>query len=220
MADLPVPVDTKDLVRIFDRKLPSYFTRDEVNAILQANTHDPRAHLVINTLWKTGIRVSELCALRKRDLDPYGKVIRVVTLKQGVKREKKSGPGRPSKPKKVSRSVERIIPIPDDLVAELMAFLHTSGNGEKTNALDDPIFPWTRMTIHRIVKKACALAGFDDERAHAHTFRHSYAVHLIRNQVPITIVKELLGHSNIASTLVYLRIVQPDKEIILREVKW
>ena len=220
MTDLPIPLNKRELVRVFNRKLPSYFSREEVNGILNANTHDPRAHLVVNTLWKTGVRVSELCALRKRDLDPYGKAIRVVTLKQGMKREKKSGPGRPPKPKKVSRATERIIPIPDDLVAELMAFLHTSNNSEKANSLDELIFPWTRMTIHRIVKKACKLAGFDDDRAHPHTFRHSYAVHLTRNQVPITIVKELLGHSNIASTLVYLRIVQPDKEIILNQVEW
>jgi len=220
MTDFPVPLNRRDIVRVFDRRLPPYFTRDEVNTILQANAHDPRGHLVVNTLWKTGVRVSELCALRKRDLDPYGKAIRVVTLKQGLKREKKSGPGRKPKPRPVSRGVERIIPIPDDLVAELMAFLHTSGNEEKNNSLDDLIFPWSRMTIHRIVKKACTLAGFDDERAHPHTFRHSYAVHLIRNHVPITIVKELLGHSNIASTLVYLRIVQPEKEIILRQVEW
>ena len=60
MVDLPIPIDRRELVRVFDRKLPSYFTRDEVNAILQANAHDPRAHLVVNTLWKTGVRVSEL----------------------------------------------------------------------------------------------------------------------------------------------------------------
>jgi len=38
--------------------------------------------------------------------------------------------------------------------------------------------------------------------------------------VPITVIKELLGHSNIASTLIYLRIVQPDKKIILDRVEW
>ena len=219
MADLPVPISSKELTRIFSQKLPPYFTRDEVNAILEANAHDPRAHLVINTLWKTGVRVSELGALRRRDLDPYGKVLRVVTLKKGLKYERRNnGPGRPSKGSKVSRNVERMIPIPDDLVAELMAFMHTSGmNGADTNEL---IFPWTRMTVLRIVRKACSLAGLNDERAHPHTFRHSYAVHLIRNQVPITVVKELLGHSNIASTLIYLRIAQPDKKIILDRVIW
>ncbi len=220
LMNYPIPLSRKEIVRVFQKKLPAYFSRDEVNTILNSNTHDPRAHLVINTLWKTGIRVSELCALRKRDLDPYGKCIRVIILKQGIKHERKSGPGRRRKPRKVSRQTERIIPISDDLVAELMAFLHTTGNREKSNSLDDPIFPWSRMTIHRIVKKACKRAGFNDDRAHPHTFRHSYAVHLIRNQVPITIVKELLGHSNIASTLVYLRIVQPDKEIILNQVEW
>ena len=99
-----------------------------------------------------------------------------------------------------------------------MAYMHTTGvNRAHTNEL---IFPWTRMTLLRIVKKACSITGIEDERAHPHTFRHSYAVHLIRNQVPITVVKELLGHSNIASTLIYLRIVQPDKKIILDRVEW
>lgn len=219
MPDLPVPIRARELARIFNQKLPPYFTRDEVNAILEANAHDPRTHLVINTLWKTGVRVSELRALRRRDLDPYGKVIRVATLKKGVRHEKKNGgPGRPARGNKVSREVERMIPIPDDLVAELMAYMHTSSmKGSDTSEL---IFPWTRMTLLRIVRKACSMAGIEDERAHPHTFRHSYAVHLIRNQVPITVVKELLGHSNIASTLIYLRIVQPDKKIILDRVVW
>ena len=114
MPDLPVPIRARELTRIFNQKLPPYFTRDEVNSILDANAHDPRTHLVINTLWKTGVRVSELRALRRRDLDPYGKVLRVATLKKGVRHGKKNGgPGRPARGSRISREVERMIPIPE-----------------------------------------------------------------------------------------------------------
>ena len=65
MSTFPVPLSDRQLARVFQRDLPLYFTRDEVNAILDANTHDPRAHLIVNALWKTGVRVSELCSIRR-----------------------------------------------------------------------------------------------------------------------------------------------------------
>jgi integrase/recombinase XerC len=55
---------------------------------------------------------------------------------------------------------------------------------------------------------------------HPHTFRHSYAVHLLREGVPVTVLRKLLGHSNIFSTLIYLQVTQPDIKAMMRQVKW
>ena len=63
-------------------------------------------------------------------------------------------------------------------------------------------------------------AGFDKERAHPNTFRHSFAVHLLKSGVPITVVQKLLGHSGIENTLIYMLIVQQEVEIFVREVRW
>ncbi len=211
---LPVPLSGKELDRVFKQPIPKYFTQAEVVRILSANAHDLRAYLVVNTLWKTGLRCSEMLSLKKEALDPYGKLLRVKTLKQGEKKKPYAGVGRRPKAEKSAKEVERILPIPDDLVTGLLAWIHSSENGAET------LFHFSRPTAFRIVRKACERAGLDDSRAHPHSFRHAYAVHLLREGVPITILKELLGHSNIASTLVYLRITQPDKRAIFDQVQW
>jgi integrase/recombinase XerC len=62
--------------------------------------------------------------------------------------------------------------------------------------------------------------GLDDGRAHPHTFRHSYAVHLLKNNVPITVVQKLLGHSSIENTAIYLAVVQSDIREFVERVEW
>lgn len=213
MRDLPVPIGRRELSRIMDRELPKYFTSAEVKEILAGLTGRVLEHLIINLLWKSGVRVSELLAIRKVDIDPVGKSVRVITLKSGQKRIKYPGRGRPGRGRMIRRQAERVILLPDDLVHELTTYTHISGSGEL-------LFPFTRQWIGKIVKRACASAGIEDDRAHPHTFRHSYAVHLLRSGVPVTVVKELLGHSNISSTLVYLRITQQDTRAILEQVEW
>lgn len=214
VLSLPVPVCPQALDRVFRQPLPKYFTMDEINTIFAANLIDPRNYVILSTLWKTGLRCSELIGLKRQDLDPWNKTLRVETFKQGLKRKRYSGTGRPpTRTTKTQRVAERIVPIPDDLVASILAWLHHREAGEQ-------IFPFSRVTVFRIVEGACRKAGLTDGRGHPHTFRHSYAVHMLRQRVPITILRELLGHSNISSTLVYLRITQPDKRAILDQVRW
>lgn len=213
MGNMPVPIGKRELSRIMDRELPNYFTGTEVRDILGGLTGRVLEHLVINLLWKSGVRVSELLAIRKADIDPVGKSIRVITQKSGQKRTKYPGRGRPGKARLKKRQAERVIPLPDDLVHELTAYTHICGSGEL-------LFPYTRQWIGKIVRKACAVTGVKDDRAHPHTFRHSYSIHLLRSGVPVTVVKELLGHSNISSTLIHLRITQQDTRAILERVEW
>jgi len=207
-----VPIGQRQLAKVFSYPLPKYFTWDEVKGILSANRHDLGNHAFINTLWKTGARISEAIQLRRTDLDPYAGTLRIATLKTGLKNKPYAGVGRKSKGQKSSRVAERILSIPEDLVMELSSRLLT--------CKDELIFPFSRSTGWRIVKEACENAGIFDERAHPHAFRHSYAVHLLRQGVPITALKDMLGHSNIWNTMIYLRITQPDIRAILAQVQW
>ena len=210
-----VTSDRRELERIFKLPLPQYFSHGEVNTILSAATTELRAYVLVNALWKTGARISELLGMKKGDLDPYNKTIRIRTLKQGEGRQVYKGAGRKAKGTKKIRSVERVLVIPDDLIVNMMSWLHAEKNGS-----EGLIFGFSRTTAFRIVREACYSAGFRDSRAHPHTFRHSYAVHLLMQGVPITILKDLLGHSSISNTLIYLRITQPDIRSILAQVNW
>ncbi len=74
-----IPKD-RDLVALADAELPAYFTRNEVDRILAQV--EGRDMLFLSLLWQTGVRVSEALALGVQDVDFYGKVLRVKSLKK------------------------------------------------------------------------------------------------------------------------------------------
>ena len=82
------------------------------------------------------------------------------------------------------------------------------------------IFPYTRQWAWKLITRACALAGIEDGRSHPHTFRHSFAVNCIVSGVPVVVVKDWLGHSNIASTLVYTKVLSQDTKRFLDEMRF
>lgn len=192
---------------------PKYYQDPEVKHLLSTLVGLPREHLLINLLWKSGARISEALTIRKKDIDPVGNTLRIVTLKSGLKHTRYRGLGRPIKPTKVSRPAERIILIPPDLTHELLSYAHQLEPG-------DPIFNFTRVHAGRIVQNACIRAGLDPELAHPHTFRHCYAIHMLRGGMPVTVVKTLLGHSRIESTIVYLQITQQEARLLFNQISW
>ena len=80
------------------------------------------------------------------------------------------------------------------------------------------MFDFQRNHAHRLVRKACELAGIDDERAHPHTFRHSYAIVCLTNGVPITTVRRWMGHRDLMSTLIYTEILAQDSKHFIDQV--
>ncbi len=198
-------------------QLPRYFSAEEVRRILE-RAPDFRSRFCIHLLWKTGMRASEAVALKWDDVNVYDGHVRVITLK---KIRKKARGRRPT------RQYERIIPVDDALLSDFFRWKElvrevaaASNSARKKERAALFVLPFSYVTLYRIVAKAVLEAGFDRERAHPHTFRHSFAVHLLKNGVPITVVQQLLGHSSIENTLVYTAIVQQEAAVFLREVKW
>lgn len=75
---------------------------------------------------------------------------------------------------------------------------------------DDSILDITRQRAFQIVKETVLKVGYDEERAHPHTFRHSFAVFAVLSGVPILVIKNWLGHSNIQNTLIYMQVLGND----------
>jgi len=196
------------IVKAGSASLPKYYRVDEVKAIIDACDRCGRMDLalIIDFLWKTGARVSELISIKYKDINLYDKQVRVITLKKSRRK---------TKGRKPSFLSERVIPLPDELLNRINARRIETQAGE-----GDLVFPFSRETAFRKVRKACELAGLNDERAHPHAFRHSYAIHLLRSGVPIAAVQRLLGHSSIENTAIYLAIVQSDIEAFVRNVSW
>lgn len=178
-----VPRD-RDLIALGDGELPAYFTKEEVERILRQV--EGRDRLFLSLLWQTGARVSEALALTVQDVDFYGKVLRVKTLKK-------------------QRPEWRTIPFNGHLAGPLGGYIAQEGLRGT-----DRLFPITRQRAFQVVGEACHKAGLDRDRSHPHTFRHSFAVHCVLSGVPLPVLKKWLGHSSISRTMIYCQVLARD----------
>ena len=108
---------------------------------------------------------------------------------------------------KSRKFLRRIIPIRDEL-KNLLFFTSSNLNAK------DKLFPYTRQYVFQLTRKFFV--------THPHTFRHSFAVHFLRtskNPMALQILMNLLGHSNINTTMEYLKIVPSDIKKALDEIE-
>ena len=170
------------------KTLPQYLEAHEVNAIIRA-ADDPRARLLMLEQWRAGLRVSEALALEITDLslDTDLPTLRV-----------RSGKGRKA----------RIVPVHPELGAAFrMALSYGSvSEGRIIEAHRTTVWRWVRKAVDRAERFGAIPRG---REVGTHTFRHSYARHLLMNGIPINYLSRWLGHSSIQTTLIYLELV-PD----------
>ena len=187
-------------------KLPKFLTEQEINSMLSVNsnfknTTQMRNQLILEMLYSTGMRVSELCSLQlsslninKNNNDNYF----FLTIKGKGKKE-------------------RIVPIRKNVLQLLEDYIKiTKKNKQKylfqSNGKNNFI---TRRTILNIIKQTATLAGLDFTKISPQTIRHSFATHLLQKGLDIREIQELLGHSSIDTTSIYAKINDRNsKEII------
>ena len=184
------------------RKLPEVLNPNEIELILeQPNVHHVlgiRDKAILETLYATGIRVSELIGLKQTNVLFDQRIIRVF--------------GKGSK--------ERVVPIGRSALLWIRKYqdearVRLSKRGETNDILflNARGKKLSRMSIWNIVHQFSASAGIRKE-VHPHTFRHSFATHLLEGGADLRAVQEMLGHADISTTQVYTHI---DREY-LKEV--
>ena len=172
-----------------NKSLPQFVRENDINLILDGNLFDDdfigkRDHLVIEILYGTGVRLSELVNLNAKKVDLVNNSLKVLG----------------------KRNKERIIPISRNLCTliknyisikneefegNVNEYLIVSNKGEKS-------YP---MMIQRIVKKY--LQGISVDKKSPHILRHTYATHLLERGADLNAVKDLLGHQSLAATQIY-----------------
>jgi len=168
-------------------KLPAFLERTEINSILNnAKSDNRRNYLMLQFLWRTGVRVGELVSLTKRDIKDGN-----IYIKQG------------------KGAKDRVIPLDKGLDDMLGFYLDNLGP-------KDRIFGMTDRNVRFIINKYTP----EGIHAHPHTFRHSFAVHCLKQGMNVRSLQKILGHSSLENTAIYLDIVAEDIKMDLEKVEF
>lgn len=171
----------------FGRPLPDILTTEEIDRIIAAvdrsTAKGRRDSAMLEVLYSCGLRVSELTSLRMRDLFFGEGYIRV------------TGKG----------DKQRLVPVSAAARDKIQLYLEERPlryAGEETVFLNNRGTALTRVMVFTIIRQAARRAGIA-KHISPHTFRHSFATHLLEGGASIRQVQEMLGHENIVTTEIY-----------------
>jgi integrase/recombinase XerD len=174
--------------------LPRTLGETEVQELIEKGARDARERVILEVLYGTGLRASELCRLAIDDVDLHEGLVYV-----------RQGKGRK----------DRVVPIGERVRDAILAYLRTC-----RQKAGGPLIltvrgrPLGRNNLGSIVQKAGERAGLT-RPASPHRLRHSYATHLLRNGADVRHIQVLLGHASLSSTQIYLGVETADLKRML-----
>lgn len=186
----------KDITSVLEspklwKKLPKFLSHDDIQAILKAPDRKKpagiRDYALLECIYATGVRVSEVVGLN----------LASVSLKNGFLKCKGKG------------GKERVVPIGTHAVEACRKYLESVR--QKQKAVTDHFFigkngkGLTRQFIWQMIKRYAKMAGIHKQIT-PHSFRHSFATHLLERGADLRVVQELLGHADISTTQIYTHV--------------
>jgi integrase/recombinase XerD len=176
-----------------EKRLPDFLNEDEVMLVLNAPDINQNIGLrdkaLFEVLYATGLRVTELILLTVNNVNLEAGFL--IVLGKGAK--------------------ERIVPMGDEAVLWVRRYLSDSRLNLSGKTISDYLFlnrygkPLSRQGFWKIIKKYCLIAGIA-KKVSPHTFRHSFASHLLGGGADLRSVQTMLGHSDISTTQIYTHI--------------
>lgn len=170
-----------------EKHLPSFLTEEEVLKLIESafakdekDERGLRDRAILETFYSTGLRISELVGL---DLDDIDLVSNIVKAKGKGKKE-------------------RLVPIGDTAINTIRKYLDKRKKQAEALFLNKNGTRISTRGVRDIVSKYLRIAGIKDGVS-PHTFRHSFATHLLNRGADLRTVQELLGHANLSTTQVY-----------------
>jgi integrase/recombinase XerD len=163
-----------------EKKIPVVLTRQEISDLIDA-ADTKKSSLIIQLLYSSGLRVSEIVKIQKQDLD----------FKENI------GWVRSGKGKK-----DRMFILSEKLSRKLQKYISNHPDWKYLFSKDKPLTP---RNIQKIVNSTTRRARID-KPVHPHTIRHSFATHLLDRGIDLRKIQFLLGHSSIATTQIYTHV--------------
>nr|WP_086940643.1 site-specific tyrosine recombinase XerD [Thaumasiovibrio occultus] len=176
------------------QRLPKDLTEKEVEDLLSSpNSDDPielRDRAMLELLYATGLRVTELVSLTMEN----------ISLRQGVVRVVGKG------------NKERLVPMGENAIDWIERYLQQGRPALMGEVSGDVVFPskrakqMTRQTFWHRIKLYAQRANIDSERLSPHVLRHAFATHLLNYGADLRVVQMLLGHSDLSTTQIYTHV--------------
>lgn len=185
------PISSIDMPKI-DKSLPKVLSKEEIGILLNMKLNDQysyRNKAMIELMYSSGLRISELINIKMFDFDFDSDTLRVI--------------GKGSK--------ERIIPVGEIAIHYLRLYINEYRNALLKSKSSDYVFLnnhgeiMTRQGFFIILKKLALVEGIKTNFS-PHTLRHSFATHLLDNGADLRSIQELLGHSDISTTQIYTHV--------------
>ena len=165
------------------RKIPSFLTERDTEKLFNLKGLSLRDRTILEVLYGTGIRASELTSLNLENINFINETIKVLG----------------------KRSRERIMPLTQKALSSLQQYLNERGTHEGPLFLNKYKKRLSERSLYRIVNRHIRMVA-DLTRMSPHTLRHTFATHLLDHGCDLRTVQELLGHRSISSTQIYTHI--------------
>lgn len=213
LARAPLPATSALAIATSTDRLPCYVTADQAHAIANAaaTLGGMRDRLLVECLWQSGGRVSEVLRLRPADVDDREGALRLPNRKQ-----------------RRARVPLKLVFVSPDLVADLRAHARDARIGmlqpffrsrQSSRAISDA----QAWRILQRASRAAAVQIVDGDRlrpANPRDFRHGAAVHQVQSGLPLSEVAAQLGHARLDSTAIYTRLANPERRRMADRVSW
>ena len=169
-------------------KVPVYLEESEIEQMMELTKDNPRKHLIISLLYYTGLRVSELCNLKAKDVSESS----LNVLGKGNK--------------------QRVLPTPTklkDAISSLKKTLREDDYLFRSHISSKKGI--TRDGVYKLIQEVGSKCGINKEKLHPHALRHSTATSMLNKGVDIRVIQEVLGHSNLSTTAIYASVSMNNK---------
>jgi len=216
VIDYPAALALRQMALVQD-ELPKYLLAPEVSALLHY-VPDLHRRMLLATLWNTGARINEALALTRSDflLAPPYPFVQLATLKQRSEKAARTAGRAPA-----GRQAHRLVPLSAaNYVGQLEMMVATlkipfERRNARTGRMEKArLWTITDRTVRSWLAEAVDAAARDGVTFSVpvtpHTFRHSYAMHMLYAGIPLKVLQALMGHKSISSTEVYTKVFALD----------
>ena len=184
----------------WQRGLPKVLTREEIDKLFDIAYQDQsikgiRLCVMLEILYASGLRVSELISLKKSCINNYNQYPVLMIKGKGDK--------------------ERLVPLHEKAYQQIKAYLPYIPKTTEYLFVARGNKPMTRMRVFQLIKELALKANIDPAKISPHIIRHAFATHMLKNGADLMLLKEILGHAHLSTSEIYLHVLPEDLKDLL-----